>query len=198
MLSDRHIVDAIAKEQLNITGYENFSEQLQPASFDFHLGKEIAKFDESDPNKQKTVPKQIDVKNTRDQSDENVLYKCLGLPESGYTLKAGSSVLGHTQERLELGSQTVAEVTGRSTLGRCFITVHATAGFIDPGFKGQVTLEITNLGSKDFVIYPGMRIGQFMFDTLSSSCENKYGEESNSHYQDQEGVTLPNLEGLMP
>jgi dCTP deaminase len=81
----------------------------------------------------------------------------------------------------------VANVEGRSSLGRLAVVVHATAGFVDPGYRGQVTLELSNLGTAPVALTPGMRVSQLVFTELSSPAERPYGSERGSKYQDQRG-----------
>lgn len=108
----------------------------------------------------------------------------------GYALYAGQCLLGTTSETLELPANMVARIEGKSTLGRSFISVHSTAGFIDPGFKGQITLEIKNEGHSTFQLRPGMRICQVSFDWLDVEAERPYGHPAlGSRYQNQRGPT---------
>jgi dCTP deaminase len=86
-------------------------------------------------------------------------------------------ILGVTSEWFELGDQLLANVEGKSSLGRLGLVIHATAGFVDPGWAGHITLEITNLTEQPMIIYPNMTIGQVRFSRLSSPAEHLYGEE---------------------
>jgi dCTP deaminase len=81
----------------------------------------------------------------------------------------------------------VGRVEGRSSIGRLAVVVHATAGFIDPGFEGQITLELSNLGRCAVKLYPGMRISQIVFHTMTSPSERPYGQGRGSKYQGQSG-----------
>jgi dCTP deaminase len=105
--------------------------------------------------------------------------------EYGYTLEPGEFVLGATVEKITLGDSLVARVEGRSSLGRMGIAIHCTAGFIDPGFSGTITLEIKNLNNVPVTIYPGQRIGQLCFERMDSPCEVPYGEKKDSKYMNQ-------------
>jgi len=83
-----------------------------------------------------------------------------------------------------------ARVEGKSTLGRLGLVIHSTAGFVDPGFKGNITLEMTNINSRPIVLRAGMKICQVSFHQMSSAAERPYGHEKlGSHYQNQSGVT---------
>ncbi len=94
-------------------------------------------------------------------------------------------VLGVTAETITLGRHHVAKCEGRSSLGRLGLIIHSTAGFIDPGFSGTITLEITNINEVPIALYPGMRIGQFAFEKLSSEVEISYAERKGSKYMNQ-------------
>jgi dCTP deaminase len=99
-------------------------------------------------------------------------------------------VLGRTLERVELPEDIVARIEGKSSIGRLGLIVHATAGFVDPGFKGSLTLEITNLTRIPIKLYAGLLIAQLSFMTLDAPAEVPYGsEELGSHYQGQLAAT---------
>ena len=90
----------------------------------------------------------------------------------------------------EVGFYDAARLEGKSSLGRLGILTHSTAGFIDPGFEGHITLELSNVSTLPVKLWPGMKIGQMCFFKLSSPCENPYGSSVNgSHYQGQRGPT---------
>ncbi len=108
----------------------------------------------------------------------------------GYELVPGACVLGSTIETVRCPDDCVARVEGKSSLGRLFLAVHVTAGFIDPGFQGQVTLEIANHGPWVVILWPGMPIAQINFAHLLSPCAKPYGSAGlGSHYQGQKGPT---------
>ena len=91
---------------------------------------------------------------------------------------------------MKLDSTIAARLEGKSSLGRLGILTHSTAGFIDPGFEGHITLELSNVSTLPVKLWPGMKIGQMCFFKLSSPCENPYGSSVNgSHYQGQRGPT---------
>jgi len=96
-------------------------------------------------------------------------------------------VLGTTTERVEIPPDLLATVQGRSSLGRLAIVIHATAGIVDPGYKGQITLELSNLGTAPVALTPGMRVSQLIFTELKSPAKRPYGVERGSKYQDQDG-----------
>src|SRR6478735_3217561 len=105
----------------------------------------------------------------------------------GFVFDPGEFVLGSTVERVAIPHDLVARVDGRSSVGRLAIVVHATAGFIDPGFEGEITLELSNIGRIPVRLYPGMRIAQIVFQTMTSPAERPYGAARGSKYQGQSG-----------
>lgn len=107
-----------------------------------------------------------------------------------YTILPGECVLATTVERIELGRRIVGRVEGKSSWGRRFLMVHSTAGFIDPGFKGTITLELVNLSQVSQVLPVGTAIAQISFQAVDQAVERPYGSNGlNSHYQNQNGVT---------
>ena len=100
------------------------------------------------------------------------------------------SSLGSTLEVVRLGDDVVARLEGKSSLGRLGLLIHSTAGFVDPGFEGHLTLELSNVATLPIAIYPGMRIGQLSFYELTTPAEHPYGsEQAGSKYQAQRGPT---------
>ena len=111
-------------------------------------------------------------------------------PEEGFVLHPGEFVLGSTLETVTLPDDLAARVEGKSSLGRLGLLTHATAGFVDPGFSGHVTLELSNVATLPIMLWPGMKIGQFCFMRLTSPAEHPYGSATyGSHYQGQRGPT---------
>ena len=107
-----------------------------------------------------------------------------------FILHPGEFVLGSTYEVVTLPDDVAARVEGKSSLGRLGLLTHATAGFVDPGFSGHVTLELANVATLPIKLYPGMKIGQFCFFRLSSPSAHPYGSEKyGSRYQGQRGPT---------
>jgi dCTP deaminase len=105
-------------------------------------------------------------------------------------LGPGQSMLATTAEALKIPRDVVARVEGKSTWGRRFLMVHSTAGFVDPGFEGQITLELHNLGRTTLALVVGAPIAQVSFDWLDGPAERPYGADGlNSHYQRQLGAT---------
>jgi dCTP deaminase len=173
LLSDRDILLAINNKEIGLEPFEK--KNLQPSSVDVRLGADFKILwvqDKVDPRK----PPRYD-KRTRQQHLE---------------VRPGMLVLASTMEKLTLPSNVAARLEGKSTLGRMGLLTHATAGFIDPGFSGQITLELSVVGSHTLVLTPGMLIGQLCFFRMSSTVSNPYGTPGlGSHYQNQAGPTAP-------
>ena len=111
-----------------------------------------------------------------------------------FMVQPGEFVLGVTRERITVPDDLVVRVEGRSSLGRLGIIVHSTAGFVDPGFVGTITLEISNLNRLPVALYPGMRVCQLAFEQMTSPAETPYNLKPNSKYQNQ---VLPEESRLM-
>ena len=111
-------------------------------------------------------------------------------PDEPFILHPGEFVLGATYEQVTLPDNIAARLEGKSSLGRLGLLTHSTAGFIDPGFSGHVTLELSNVATLPIKLWPGMKIGQLCFFQLSSPAEKPYGSsEYGSRYQGQRGPT---------
>ena len=111
-------------------------------------------------------------------------------PDSWWTLQPGEFMLATTEEVVGLSSYVLGYVDGRSSLGRLGLLVHCSAGFIDPGFKGRITLELKNVSHQRLQIQPGQKIAQISFGMLDQPCRRPYGSEGlGSHYQGQDDVT---------
>jgi dCTP deaminase len=107
-----------------------------------------------------------------------------------FMLHPGEFVLGSTLERVKLGNAVVARLEGKSSLGRLGLLIHSTAGFIDPGFEGHITLELSNVATLPIAIYPGMKIGQISFYQMTTEADVPYGSPLlGSKYQGQSGPT---------
>ena len=110
--------------------------------------------------------------------------------EDPFILHPGEFVLGSTRERVALPDDLVARLEGKSSLGRLGLLIHSTAGYVDPGWDGDLTLELSNVANLPITIYPGMKIGQLSFVQLSEPAEKPYGSEGiGSKYQGQRGPT---------
>jgi dCTP deaminase len=111
-------------------------------------------------------------------------------PDEAFILHPGEFVLGSTSEYVKLPNDLVARLEGKSSLGRLGLLIHSTAGYVDPGFEGHLTLELSNVANLPITIYPHMKIGQISFFQLTSEAENPYGSgKLGSKYQGQRGPT---------
>ncbi len=152
---------------------------VQPASVDVRLGASFRVFH----NHRASA---IDLRDPPTNLTEEVLVAAA----QPFVIHPGEFVLGRTLEYVELPDDVVARIEGRSSLGRLGLIVHATAGFVDPGFSGTLTLEITNLTRVPIKLYPGLLIAQLSFMALDAPAERPYGSaELGSHYQGQLAAT---------
>ncbi len=178
ILSDRDLRARIDSGEIGIEPLSDPELQIQPASVDLRLGRSFVSYrlahvpciDARDPASVTEYTEQIDI----DKGEAFVLHP-------------GEFALGSTLEKVRVPPDLVARVEGRSSIGRLAIVVHATAGFIDPGFEGEITLELSNLGRCAVKLYPGMRISQVVFHTMTSPAERPYGPARGSKYQGQSG-----------
>lgn len=185
ILSDHDIRRRLEEGDLVVEPLGDPDLQIQPASIDLRLGNEFLVFERS--NIPCIHP---------ESEEETEEYTRRRVVESGedYVLHPGDFVLGTTYETVEIPDDLVARVEGRSSLGRLAVVVHATAGFVDPGYRGQITLELSNLGTAPVALRPEeMRISQIVLTELSSPAETPYGEERGSKYQDQNGPTASRI-----
>jgi dCTP deaminase len=125
------------------------------------------------------------------KKDMTDLTELVDIPLDGvFILHPGEFVLGSTLERVAVPNDLVARVEGKSSLGRLGLLIHSTAGFIDAGFDGHVTLELANVANLPITLYPGMKIGQISFMKMTSPAEKPYGSGAKgSKYQGQRGPT---------
>lgn len=166
VLSDGDIRLAINSGYLKIRPEKGLS--IQPASVDVHLAKTVLTF-----ARRRIKDGAIDLKKP---IEEYIDFETLD-PKKGTVIHPHEFILGVTKEWIELPNQLIANVDGKSSLGRLGLVIHATAGFVDAGFSGHVTLEITNLTDLPLVLYPGMPVGQIRFTVLTSPAEHPYGQE---------------------
>jgi len=179
MLVDWQIRKALEDGYASIAPFDE--KRLGPVSYDVTLGPEIRTPKHGQP---------WDYQNPIDPMEELLpgqaqreFTDLSGLgPDNGYKLEPGAFILACTAERVTLSREMAARVEGKSSLGRLGIAVHITAGFIDPGFKGRITLEIKNVGPWHIVLRPGMPIAQIAF-TQVERVEQSYGDTG--HYQEQ-------------
>ncbi len=177
LLSDRDIRAGVEGGQIGLDPWD--PTMIQPASVDVRLDRYFRLFN----NHRYPV---IDPR--ADQSDLTAMVDA-GEDEP-FVLHPGEFVLGATYEKVTLGDSIAARLEGKSSLGRLGLLTHSTAGFIDPGFTGHVTLELSNTATMPILLYPGMKIGQLCFFQLSSPAEKPYGQgATGSRYQGQRGPT---------
>jgi dCTP deaminase len=178
VLSDGTIRRLVDAGRIVITPWD--ASLVQPASVDLRLGDSFRVF-----NNHK-VPA-IDL---RDGPPPGLTEEVTASPEEGFVIHPGEFCLGRTEEWVELPDDVVARIEGKSSLGRLGLIVHATAGFIDPGWKGTLTLELNNLTRVPIRLYPGLLIAQLSFMALDQGAEVPYGSaELGSHYQGQVAAT---------
>ena len=176
VLSDRTIRELLGAGRIEIDPYD--PSLLQPSSVDVRVDRYFRVFRNS------RYPF-IDVKVEQDD-----LTELVEIDDEPFILHPGEFVLGSTLERLRLPDDLVARLEGKSSLGRLGLLIHSTAGFIDPGWNGHVTLELSNVANLPITIYRGMKIGQLSFVQLTESAEHPYGSsELGSKYQGQAGPT---------
>jgi len=164
ILSDKAILQALKKKEILIKPFNR--KDLQPASYDLHMDKNIMYFD-----KEKTTL--IDVK---EPVKDYMKTKTLKKGES-YILYPGDFIIANMVEITGVDNRHVGRLEGKSSLARLGIIIHATAGFLDPGNKIRLTLEICNLNNLPIRIYEGMKIAQIAFEELDQECERPYGTD---------------------
>lgn len=183
LMSDGDIRAARHMGWLNIDPFD--PEMLQPASIDIRLGNTFVRYtDNGGVYDGKLV--------TIDPEENNAhLHTTMVIPDGGtLLLHPNGFMLAHTVETITLGDRTAARLEGRSSYARLGLIIHSTAGFIDPGFTGQITLELSNLAPHPILLRPGARVGQLSFIPLVSSASAPYGTRDGSKYQGQKGATV--------
>ncbi|MCW4459084.1 dCTP deaminase [Microbacterium sp. MPKO10] len=177
LLSDRDIKAELAASRIGLDPYD--IDMVQPSSVDVRLDRFYRLFDNH---------KYPYIDPSQDQPELTRLIEVE--PDESFILHPGEFVLGSTYERVSLPDDVAARLEGKSSLGRLGLLTHSTAGFIDPGFSGHVTLELSNVATLPIKLWPGMKIGQLCFFRLTSPTERPYGSaEYGSRYQGQRGPT---------
>ena len=177
LLSDRDILAEIDKGRVVLDPWD--PDMVQPSSVDVRLDRYFRLFD----NHKYPV-----IDPSADQPDLTRLVEVSA--DDPFVLHPGEFVLGSVYEAVTLPDDVAARVEGKSSLGRLGLLTHATAGFVDPGFTGHVTLELSNVATLPIKLWPGMKVGQLCFFRLSSAVEKPYGSDAyGSHYQGQRGPT---------
>src|SRR5947208_2826221 len=176
VLSDRTIRRLLDEGRIEIDPYDE--SLLQPSSVDVRVDRYFRVFHNA------RYPF-IDVRKPQDD-----LTELVEVDTEPFILHPGEFVLGSTLERIRLPDDLVARLEGKSSLGRLGLLIHSTAGFIDPGWDGHVTLELSNVANLPITIYRGMKIGQLSFVQLTEPAESPYGTGGlGSKYQGQKGPT---------
>lgn len=177
LLSDRDIRTELEQGRVRLDPYD--PAMVQPSSIDVRLDRFFRLFD----NHKYPV-----IDPAAEQPDLTRLVEVDG--DEPFVLHPGEFVLGSTFEQVTLPDDVAARLEGKSSLGRLGLLTHSTAGFIDPGFTGHVTLELSNVATLPIMLWPGMKIGQLCFFRLSSPTEHPYGSAAyGSRYQGQRGPT---------
>jgi dCTP deaminase len=177
ILSDRDLRDQLESGRLVVEPLG--LNAIQPSSIDLRVGDQFRVF-------ANTRYPYIDVRRPMEDLTELVGTA----DDEPFILHPGEFVLGTTLERVVIPDDLVARLEGKSSLGRLGLLIHSTAGFVDPGFRGYLTLELSNVANLPITIYPGMKIGQISLFQMSSPAENPYGAgQLGSKYLDQVGPT---------
>ena len=181
ILSDRSIRDQIAAGRLVIDPFD--PERVQPSSVDLRLDRAFLVF-------RNTRQAYLDVREPVDHLMERIELD----DEEPIVLHPSEFILGSTMESVTIPDDLVGRLEGRSSVGRLGVVIHSTAGYIDPGFSGQITLEIANLANIPVRLYPGMRIAQISFSLMTTPAEVPYGQRRlGSKYQGQGSPTPSRL-----
>lgn len=184
VLSDGDIRKRIKEGDLMVSPFA--PDCVQPSSIDMHLGSDFLVFD----SHSQTV---IDTQKGTKGLMKRILIK-KGEP---IIVHPREFILGTTVEKVKIPTDLVARLEGKSSLGRIGLVIHSTAGYVDPGFEGQLTLEISNLANLPIALYQGMKICQISFIQMTSKAEVPYGHKKlKSHYQGQKGTAESNLNSV--
>lgn len=176
ILSDKTIKEYLEEGKIVIDPLKD-EQQIQPSSVDMRLDDEFKVF--------KVIRKPyIDPK---DEEDIAEYMESSTVPEGeAFIIHPNEFALATTQEYVKVPDDLVARVEGRSSMGRLGVTMHVTAGYVDPGFEGRITLEISNIGAMPVALYPGQRVCQLVFETMTTPAELPYGHpKRNSKYMNQ-------------
>ncbi len=181
ILSDYSIKEGVRTGRITLTPYD--PALVQPASVDIRLDGRFRVF----RNYRYSC---IDPKAAQDGLTELVTVG----DDEAFIVHPGEFILGNTVEKVALGNDLVARLEGKSSLGRLGLIVHATAGYIDPGFEGHITLELSNVANLPIKLYPGMKIGQISFFAMSTPAERPYGHpDLGSKYKGQDAPTASRM-----
>ncbi|MFM7623582.1 MAG: dCTP deaminase [Actinomycetota bacterium] len=177
LLSDRDIAAEIESGRVKVEPFE--AKMIQPSSVDVRLDRFFRVFEN---HKYEVIDPSIE--------QPDLTREVAVAPSDHFILHPGEFVLASTYEVITLPDDIAGRLEGKSSLGRLGLLTHSTAGFIDPGFSGHITLELSNVANLPVKLYPGMKIGQLCLIKLSSSAEHPYGSALyGSRYQGQRGPT---------
>lgn len=177
LLSDRDILAEVDAKRIVLDPFD--ADMIQPSSIDVRLDRFFRVFENH---------RYPHIDPAADQPDLTRAVEPNG--DEPFILHPGEFVLGSSYEVVTLPDDVAARLEGKSSLGRLGLLTHSTAGFIDPGFRGHVTLELSNVATLPIKLWPGMKIGQLCFFRLSTPAANPYGSAKyGSRYQDQRGPT---------
>ena len=177
LLSDNDLRKEIESGRLGLDPFD--PAMVQPSSIDVRLDRYFRVFDNS---------RYTHIDPMQQQDELTTLVEPVG--EEPFVLHPGEFVLGSTFEAVTLPDDIAGRLEGKSSLGRLGLLTHSTAGFIDPGFSGHITLELSNVANLPITLWPGMKIGQLCLFQLSSPAEHPYGStQAGSRYQGQRGPT---------
>lgn len=177
VLSDHSIKEELARGRIVVDPLDGSA--IQPSSIDLKLGSDFRVFEYSTHRYIDPLAKGVDY-----------TKHCSIAAGEAFVLHPGEFALGTTFERVVLPDNVVGRLEGKSTLGRLGLMIHSTAGYVDPGWDGYLTLELANVANLPILLYPGMRIGQISFTYMSTPVDLPYGAPGlGSHYQGQVGAT---------
>ena len=179
ILSDVDIKKQLDEGRIKIDPLPDLEVALGPVSIDFMLGNQFMVY-------KRTEQAFIDVQDPNTFEDLTELIT--KSDTDAFTIHPGEFVLANTKESVELPDDIAGRLEGRSSLGRLGIVIHSTAGKFDPGWKGKLVLEISNIGTVPVKVYPGLRICQLLFEQLSSPTSQPYTERAASKYKNQQEI----------
>jgi dCTP deaminase len=175
ILSDRSLREEIAAGRIVIDPFDDSC--VQPSSIDLHLDHRFLVF-------RNHTMAHIDVRTDLSALTEQVEVS----DDDPFILHPGEFVLGSTSERVAVPDDLVARLEGKSSLGRLGLLIHSTAGYVDAGWDGQLTLEFSNVANLPITLYPGMKIGQISFMRMTTAADRPYGSSGlGSKYRGQDG-----------
>ncbi|MEK7556477.1 MAG: dCTP deaminase [Patescibacteria group bacterium] len=173
ILSDRDIKRALKEGLIRVQPKPNLKEQLGSSSLDLRLGHSFRVF----THRKRPFIDPLNPETTRDMTEEITISR-----KEPYVVQPGEFVLASTLEWVEIPDNLSARIDGRSSLGRLGLVIHSTAGHIDAGFKGVITMELTNVGMMPILLYPNMRVCQLVFEQLSSRVDQPYTKKPGAKY----------------